>query len=78
MRNARHNGGAGRDDDKKFDFLSPDSRESHRRSAMHRYLPAEPRGDAPAPARAARAAVDESFSNADFKPRWWPAPDAWR
>ncbi|HVX86924.1 MAG TPA: hypothetical protein VH253_19225 [Phycisphaerae bacterium] len=78
MRNARHNGGASRDDDKKFDFLSPDGRHSKPRSAMHRYLPAEVRGESARPAMAARAVVDEAFSGADFKPRWWPAPDAWR
>lgn len=73
MPNARHIGRAGLDDDKKLDFTSPDARSSER-SASHRYFPQESRTSRGKSARAARA--DEPFSAVDFKPRWWPAPDA--
>jgi hypothetical protein len=78
MKNPRHNGGAARDYDKKFDFSSPDARETTQRTALHRYLPAELRADANRVSTAARATDDEQFSGQDFKARWWPAPDAWQ
>ena len=78
MKSPRHIGGAARDYDKKFDFTSPDARGS-RRTALHRYLPAEMRADGGKVTPAAsRATVEDEFSNQDFKARWWPAPDAWQ
>jgi hypothetical protein len=74
MRSARHTGRAGQNDDKKFDFSSPDSRGSGR-TASHRYLPSESKGAA-VTASAGRA--DEHFSSEDFKARWWPAPDSFQ
>jgi hypothetical protein len=73
----RHNASAGRDYDKKVDFASPDARGGAARTASHRYLPEETKAAPAAPARARRR-VDDEFNSVDFKPRWWPAPDAWQ
>jgi hypothetical protein len=79
MKSPRHNGGAARDYDKKFDFSSPDARETSKRTALHRYLPAELRADGGRVSHTAtRAATDDDFSSSDFKARWWPSPDAWQ
>jgi len=73
MPNARHIGRAGFNDDKKFDFVSPDARSSDR-SATHRYFPLESKSMARSAVPQDRA--DEQFTTEDFKARWWPAPDS--
>ena len=73
MRNARHSGRAGGEYDKKFEFASPDSRGSSSRTAGHRYMPVEARGEGRG-AGSSRAR-DDDFSQLDFRARWWPAPD---
>ena len=75
MRNARHIGRTGGDYDKKFEFASPDARESRARTAEHRYLPAEVRAESIRGKVATSRARDEDFSSLDFRARWWPAPD---
>jgi hypothetical protein len=74
MRATRHIGRPGGDYDKKFEFASPDSRGSTERTAGHRYMPVEMRGDVGRAAVAASRARDEDFSQLDFRARWWPAP----
>jgi hypothetical protein len=77
----RHFASAGRNYDKKSDFTSPDPRGGSVRTAAHRYLserslPISEPSRAHGPADAASDLGD--FSDADFKARWWPAPDAWQ
>jgi hypothetical protein len=75
----RHNASSARNYDKKYDFSSPDARGGGIRTASHRYLPADGKGgSADSSEERSRARAAESFSAADFKPRWWPAPDVWR
>jgi hypothetical protein len=73
----RHNASAGRNYDKKMDFSSPDARGGAMRTASHRYV-AESHKGAPSSAAPARPAAEADFDAADFKARWWPAPDAWQ
>jgi hypothetical protein len=70
MNHARHNG---RGKDKTFDFASPDGR-TKKRSAFHRYMPADADG-ASTGKTAATEGGDDCFEMSDFRARWWPAPD---
>ena len=75
MRGARHIGRWSADYDKKFEFASPHSRGGSGRTAGHRYMPAELRGEAGRAAVATSRVRDEDFSQLDFRVRMWPAPD---
>ena len=70
MNHARQSGRISRDDDKKFDFVSPNAR-ADGRSASHRYFPVEAKAGN---GGSGRGRADD-FSSQDFKARWWPAPD---
>ncbi len=73
MKNARHIGRTSAAGDKKFEFASPDRRDSTR-TAFHRYLPVE--SHAEMTAQISYSAHGDDNFDLDFRRRWWPAPDA--
>jgi hypothetical protein len=73
MKNARHIGRTSGGDDKKFEFASPDARNTAR-TAFHRYLPVE--SHAEMTAQISYSVRGEDNFDLDFRARWWPAPDA--
>jgi len=67
MKNIRHIGRAGGDDDKKFEFASPDARGSAERTAFHRYMPSEMRRESARAGAATARACDGDCPSLDFR-----------